>query len=118
MGGEPRCRAPAEGQCDLSSIRYSGAVRRANRSVSPWTCSTKVLRSQSGAAHMNRRTKRSIVVRCPATAASASRRRYPPWTRSDAMPQPGQTARRVPVRAEKVIVPLVSTTSSTVSAER
>ncbi|WP_415840838.1 hypothetical protein [Nocardiopsis rhodophaea] len=58
-----------------SSSRRSTSVRRANRSVSPPTCSANVLRGQSVTGQRNLLTSRLITVRRLAIARSTSRRR-------------------------------------------
>lgn len=109
---------PARARAILSSVRRDDGVRRANRSVSPSTCSTNVRRLHSVARHRSRRTRRSITTFRPATARSDSLRRYPLWTRPDAIPHPGQTASPLTVCARTTTSLSPTTISSTATGAR
>jgi len=83
----PASRAPARparASPIPASIRASGGVRRARRTVSPSTCSAKVTARQSGLPQKNRRTASRITTRCPPTGTSASRRSYLLCARAEA----------------------------------
>ena len=61
---------------------------------------------------------RTITAVRPATARSAKRRRYPPWTRPETVPQSGQAACWAELRAENVTTPSATTTFSIVTRAR
>jgi hypothetical protein len=65
---------PASASATAVSISASAGVRRAYRTVRPWTCSANVITGQSGAGQKNRRTVSRISTGLPPIAASASRR--------------------------------------------
>lgn len=88
-------RSPARPPSSVATARshcLSPTLERTWRSLSPGTCSTKVVRRHLARSRKKRRTRRRIANFLPASGRSASVRQWEKCLRLPRLPQPGQRA--------------------------